>query len=110
MTEITIGGWETIIDLGSGGLQRYEYGKTISGGVQDPICIIFSSGGVLNVGLSSTFLRESERGAPESKDTKQSRGSADCDPVMIGLEVKKTVKRFELFHFSKNSLSLDPHG
>ena len=64
----------------------------------------------MNVGLSSTFLRESERGAPESKDTKQSRGSADCDPVMIGLELKKTVKIFELFIFSKKILSLDPHG
>ena len=51
-----------------------------------------SPGGVLNVGLTSTFLCETERGEPESKDTKESRASADCDPVMIGLELEKTLK------------------
>ena len=64
-----------------------------------------SPGGVLNVGLTSTFLCETERGEPESKDTKESRASADCDPVMIGLELEKTLKIFELFHFLKNFLS-----
>ena len=57
----------------------------------------------MNVGLTSTFLCETERGEPESKDTKESRASADCDPVMIGLELEKTLKIFELFHFLKIS-------
>ena len=41
----------------------------------------------MNVGLTSTFLYETKRGEPESKDTKESRPSADCDPVMIELEL-----------------------